>query len=82
MPPSKSNWCIVARKATAALLLSGFPLREGVPRHKILLGSEQRAEAIAEIRNLANELDEEVWLEKIRFDTSPPADHGETPGRG
>ena len=33
-----------------------------------------RAEAIAEIRNQANELDEEVWVEEIRFDTSPAVD--------
>ena len=32
------------------------------------------AEAIAEIRNQANELDEEVWVEEIRFETLPPVD--------
>jgi hypothetical protein len=39
-----------------------------------LLRSGPRAEAIAEIRNLANELDEEVWIEAIRFETLPPVD--------
>jgi len=44
------------------------------PAHDALLGSGQRAEAIAEIRNQANELEEEVWVEEIRFETSPPVD--------
>ena len=42
--------------------------------HNALLDSATRAEAIAEIRNQANALDEEVWIEEIRFDTSPAAD--------
>lgn len=42
--------------------------------HETLLHSGPRSEAIAEIRNLANELDEEVWIEEIRFETSPPVD--------
>ena len=42
--------------------------------HEALLGSGPRAEAIAEIRNQANELDEEVWVEEIRFETLPPVD--------
>jgi DNA repair exonuclease SbcCD nuclease subunit len=42
--------------------------------HETLLNSGPRAEAIAEIRNLANALDEEVWIEEIHFETSPPVD--------
>jgi hypothetical protein len=42
--------------------------------HNALLDGATRAEAIAEIRNQANELDEEVWVEEIRFDTSPAVD--------
>ena len=42
--------------------------------HETLLNSGPRAEAIAEIRNLANALDEEVWIEEIRFETSPAVD--------
>jgi len=42
--------------------------------HETLLNSGPRSEAIAEIRNLANGLDEEVWVEEIRFETSPPVD--------
>jgi DNA repair protein SbcD/Mre11 len=42
--------------------------------HHALLDGAARAEAIAEIRNQANELDEEVWVEEIRFDTSPAVD--------
>jgi DNA repair exonuclease SbcCD nuclease subunit len=44
------------------------------PAHNALLDGATRAEAIAEIRNQANELDEEVWVEEIRFDTSPAVD--------
>jgi DNA repair protein SbcD/Mre11 len=42
--------------------------------HNHLLDGAMRAEAIAEIRNQANELNEEVWVEEIRFDTSPAID--------
>ena len=42
--------------------------------HNALLDGATRAEVIAEIRNQANELDEEVWVEEIRFDTSPAVD--------
>lgn len=42
--------------------------------HESLLSGGQRAEAIAEIRNLANALDEEIWIEEVCFDTSPPVD--------
>lgn len=42
--------------------------------HSQLVRRAERAETIADLRNLANELDEEVWLEKIRFETSPVLD--------
>lgn len=42
--------------------------------HDALLDGGVRAEAVAEIRNMANELDEEVWIEDIRFEMSPPVD--------
>jgi DNA repair exonuclease SbcCD nuclease subunit len=42
--------------------------------HETLLSSGQRAETIAEIRNLANGLDEDVWIEEIRLETLPPVD--------
>jgi predicted phosphodiesterase len=42
--------------------------------HQALLRSGPRAEAIAEIRNQANELDEDVWVEEIRLQTSPAVD--------
>ena len=42
--------------------------------HEALLGGGTRAEAIAEIRNLANAMDEEVWVEEILLETLPPVD--------
>lgn len=41
--------------------------------HRTLANPRERAETLAEIRNLANELDE-VWIEKIILDTRPPID--------
>ena len=42
--------------------------------HEELTRHESREELIAEIRNVANELDNDVWLEQIDFDTAPPID--------
>jgi hypothetical protein len=42
--------------------------------HEALLSSASRLEVIGEIRNLANELNEEVWIEEIHFETLPPVD--------
>jgi exonuclease SbcD len=41
--------------------------------HGLLQSTDGAAEAIAEIRNIANGLDE-MWVEKVRLDTSPPID--------
>jgi len=41
--------------------------------HNDLVRKSEREEAIAQIRNLANEIDE-VWVEKIQLETSPPID--------
>lgn len=41
--------------------------------HGMLQTPGGAAEATAEIRNIANGLDE-MWVEKVRFDTSPPVD--------
>jgi DNA repair exonuclease SbcCD nuclease subunit len=42
--------------------------------HNALLDGATRAEIVAEIRNQANALDEEVWVEEIRFATAPTVD--------
>ena len=42
--------------------------------HSELVASDRRSEVVAEIRNLAGEWDGEIWIEKIRFNTSPPLD--------
>src|SRR5690606_14319691 len=42
--------------------------------HRALGSPAAMEEAAAEIRNLANDFDGEIWIEKIRFDTSAPVD--------
>jgi DNA repair exonuclease SbcCD nuclease subunit len=42
--------------------------------HRELVDAERRNEAAAQIRNLADEWDDEIWIEKIQFDTSAPLD--------
>ena len=42
--------------------------------HGDLTRHETREELLAELRNVANEFDDEVWLEQIRLDTAPPID--------
>ena len=42
--------------------------------HHLLSDSAERSEIVAEIRNVANSMDHETWIEKIQFDTSPPVD--------
>jgi exonuclease SbcD len=48
-------------------------IRGACAAHDQLVRKGQRDEAIAQIRNLANDIDE-VWIEKIALDTSPPVD--------
>jgi DNA repair exonuclease SbcCD nuclease subunit len=42
--------------------------------HHELVHAVRREETLAEIRNLANELDDEVWIEKIKLETRAPVD--------
>ncbi len=49
-------------------------VRGACAAHRQLVQRVHREETIAEIRNQANDLDEEVWVEKILFATSPPVD--------
>ena len=42
--------------------------------HRSLVGKTERQELLAELRNQANSLGDEVWLEKIVIDTSPEVD--------
>lgn len=42
--------------------------------HQRLVKRAEREETLAEIRNIVNELDEEIWIEKTRFETRPLAD--------
>jgi hypothetical protein len=42
--------------------------------HQALVRKTDRSQLTAEIRNLANELDDEVWIEKVLLRTSPRID--------
>ena len=42
--------------------------------HRELVHAVRREETLAEIRNLANEFDDEVWIEKIKLETKTPID--------
>ncbi|MEO8495141.1 MAG: hypothetical protein ABI614_08725, partial [Planctomycetota bacterium] len=42
--------------------------------HRELVHAVCREETLAEIRNLANEFDDEVWIEKIKLETRTPID--------
>lgn len=49
-------------------------LRGPCAAHQALTHKANHDQLVAEIRNLANELDEEVWVEKVQLRTSPPVD--------
>jgi DNA repair exonuclease SbcCD nuclease subunit len=49
-------------------------VRGACAAHRELVHAPRREETLAEIRNLANELDDEVWIEKIKLETRPPID--------
>lgn len=42
--------------------------------HRELSLSGRQHEAVHEIRNIANEWEDDIWIEKIQFRTSPPVD--------
>ncbi|MCA9120734.1 MAG: DNA repair exonuclease [Planctomycetaceae bacterium] len=47
-------------------------VRGGCIAHQDLVHAARHEETLAEIRNLANEFDDEVWIEKIKLETRPP----------
>lgn len=42
--------------------------------HRELAQPGSQHEAISQIRNIANEWDDEIWIEKVKLHTSPPTD--------
>jgi len=42
--------------------------------HRELIKSETHNDAIAQIRDIANEWDDEIWIEKVKLNTSTPLD--------
>ncbi|MBC8355795.1 MAG: DNA repair exonuclease [Planctomycetes bacterium] len=42
--------------------------------HHELVQTIRREETLTELRNLANDFDDEVWIEKIKLETRPPID--------
>ncbi|MEX0820029.1 MAG: DNA repair exonuclease [Pirellulaceae bacterium] len=49
-------------------------VRGACAAHRELVHPVRREETLTQIRNLANELDDEVWIEKIKFETRTPID--------
>ncbi len=49
-------------------------VRGACTAHRELVHAVRREETLAEIRNLANEFDDEVWIEKIKLETQTPID--------
>jgi DNA repair exonuclease SbcCD nuclease subunit len=49
-------------------------VRGACAAHRELVHAVRREETLAEIRNLANEFDDEVWIEKIKLETQSPID--------
>ncbi len=49
-------------------------LRGRCVAHRVLAGKAEREHLVAEIRNLANDLDHEVWVEHVEVETSPLLD--------
>lgn len=47
-------------------------IRGSCAAHHELVHAVRREETLAEIRNLANEFDDEVWIEKIKLETQTP----------
>lgn len=52
-------------------------VRGACAAHRELVHAVRREETLAEIRNLANEFDDEVWIEKIKLETQTPIDIGQ-----
>tara|TARA_R110002072_G_scaffold303142_1_gene495822 strand:- start:90600 stop:91898 length:1299 start_codon:yes stop_codon:yes gene_type:complete len=51
-----------------------FEISGACTAHQALSQSVTLHEAVHEIRNIANEWEDDVWIEKIQFQTSPPID--------
>jgi DNA repair exonuclease SbcCD nuclease subunit len=49
-------------------------VRGACEAHRELVDRVKREEALAEIRNQASDLDENIWIEKIKLQTSAPVD--------
>lgn len=56
------------------LLAARIVIRGACRLHHTLGNEADRDEIIAEIRNLANSLDQPTWIEKIVLETAPPVD--------
>ena len=51
-------------------------VRGACAAHRALDDRMQREETLAEIRNQANDLDDDIWVEKIKLETRAPVDIG------
>lgn len=64
----------VARSAQGRMSALRLTIQGKCQAHNALANTRTAVETSAEIRNIANEFDGEIWIEKIRFDTSAPVD--------
>ncbi len=65
----------VAREMAAGRLVAvRLVLRGACEVHREIARETTRAALVAEIRNLANDLADDIWVEKIVFDTRAPVD--------
>ncbi len=61
-------------EAQGRLVAVRLIIRGSCEVHHEIAREAQRAEIIAEIRNAANDLADDIWIEKIAFETSAPVD--------
>jgi DNA repair exonuclease SbcCD nuclease subunit len=63
-----------ARQSDGRLAAVRLVVRGTCALHRVLMHTAERAEIAAEIRNLASEVSDDVWIEKIVWDTRPAID--------
>jgi len=73
---AKANDCLIAchDSSDSRLCAVRLVLQGACAAHRSLISKTERQEFLSELRNQANNLHDEVWLEKVVVDTSLPVD--------
>ena len=73
---AKANDCLTAchESSDGRFCAVRLVLRGACAAHRSLISKTERQEFLGELRNQANSLHDEVWLEKVAVDTSLPID--------